>query len=96
MVDKLTSNSNKTEKQLVEIGPRFVLEPVRIISGSFEGKVLFNNDNFVSKRTKLSLKRKEIETKLSENSTLRKKRKKLLLKGKPDPIDNVFNENANE
>jgi len=50
MVDKLTSNKKKTEKQLVEIGPRFVLEPIRILDGSFEGEVLYNNDSYVSTR----------------------------------------------
>jgi ribosome biogenesis protein BRX1 len=50
MVDKLTSKKNQTEKQLVEIGPRFVLEPIKILDGSFEGNVLYNNDSYVSTR----------------------------------------------
>lgn len=39
-----------TEKQLVEIGPRFVLDPIRILDGSFSGELLFNNQNYKSTR----------------------------------------------
>ncbi|CAI5446313.1 unnamed protein product [Caenorhabditis angaria] len=34
--------------QLQEIGPRMVLELVRLFSGSFEGSVLYDNPNYVS------------------------------------------------
>ncbi|CAL2038286.1 unnamed protein product [Caenorhabditis brenneri] len=34
--------------QLQEVGPRFVLEMVRLFSGSFEGAVLYDNPNYVS------------------------------------------------
>ena len=33
---------------LVEIGPRFVLEPIRIFRGSFGGQTVYKNDEFVS------------------------------------------------
>jgi ribosome biogenesis protein BRX1 len=33
---------------LVEIGPRFVLNPIRIFRGSFGGQTLFQNPDFVS------------------------------------------------
>lgn len=33
---------------LVEIGPRFVLSPIRIFRGSFGGQTLFQNGDFVS------------------------------------------------
>ncbi|KAF1760003.1 hypothetical protein GCK72_008249 [Caenorhabditis remanei] len=34
--------------QLQEVGPRFVLEMVRLFAGSFEGAVLYDNPNYVS------------------------------------------------
>jgi len=40
------SNTNKTS--LVEIGPRFVLNPIKILSGSIRGQVLYENETFVS------------------------------------------------
>jgi ribosome biogenesis protein BRX1 len=43
---KLTGSDMKTS--LVEIGPRFVLNPIRIFRGSFGGQTLFQNEQFVS------------------------------------------------
>eukprot|EP00735_Rhodelphis_limneticus_P012619 TRINITY_DN5930_c0_g1::TRINITY_DN5930_c0_g1_i1::g.9888::m.9888 TRINITY_DN5930_c0_g1::TRINITY_DN5930_c0_g1_i1::g.9888 ORF type:complete len:329 (+),score=79.20,sp/Q8TDN6/BRX1_HUMAN/48.44/2e-97,Brix/PF04427.13/6.4e-35,Brix/PF04427.13/1e+03 TRINITY_DN5930_c0_g1_i1:71-1057(+) len=34
--------------QLVEVGPRFVLQPIRIFAGSFGGPTLYENTNYVS------------------------------------------------
>jgi ribosome biogenesis protein BRX1 len=36
------------QTSLVEIGPRFVLTPIRIFEGSFGGPTLFSNPEFVS------------------------------------------------
>ena len=36
---------------LVEIGPRFVLNPIRIFRGSFGGQTLYANPDFVSPNT---------------------------------------------
>merc|ERR1712137_399590 len=36
------------ETELIEIGPRFVLEPIRIFSGSFKGSTLYQDPFFVS------------------------------------------------
>jgi ribosome biogenesis protein BRX1 len=33
---------------LVEIGPRFVLNPIRVFSGSFGGPTLYQNPKYVS------------------------------------------------
>lgn len=46
---KLTGSDLKTS--LVEIGPRFVLNPIRIFRGSFGGTTLYQNDQFVSPNT---------------------------------------------
>ena len=37
--------------QLIEIGPRFVLDPIRIFNGSFTGQTLYLNENFISPNT---------------------------------------------
>jgi len=48
-----------TEKEgepvLVEIGPRFVLTPVKIFAGSFRGAVLWENPDYVSPNIKRAL-----------------------------------------
>eukprot|EP00593_Proboscia_inermis_P010051 CAMPEP_0171325296 /NCGR_PEP_ID=MMETSP0816-20121228/116723_1 /TAXON_ID=420281 /ORGANISM="Proboscia inermis, Strain CCAP1064/1" /LENGTH=186 /DNA_ID=CAMNT_0011824445 /DNA_START=847 /DNA_END=1407 /DNA_ORIENTATION=- len=39
------------ETNLVEIGPRFVMTPIRIFAGSFGGQTLYLNDDYVSPNT---------------------------------------------
>jgi len=39
---------SKEEMILVEIGPRFVLFPIKILQGSFCGATLYENPSFVS------------------------------------------------
>jgi len=46
IVDK-DEGPKKNPPELVEIGPRFVLNPIRIFSGSFGGPTLYHNANFV-------------------------------------------------
>ncbi|RHZ49960.1 hypothetical protein Glove_508g58 [Diversispora epigaea] len=41
-------NSNKKDISLVEIGPRFVLNVIRIFEGSFCGATIYSNPGFVS------------------------------------------------
>ena len=44
-----SSSAKKTnESQLVEVGPRFVLIPIRIFNGSLGGPTLYQNPAFVS------------------------------------------------
>lgn len=38
----------KPERVLVEIGPRFVLSPVKILSGGFQGVPIYENEHYVS------------------------------------------------
>jgi len=42
------TDKNETETSLVEIGPRFVLNPIRIFEYSFSGATLWENPHFVS------------------------------------------------
>lgn len=37
--------------QLIEVGPRFVLTPIRIFAGSFGGPTLYTNPRYVSPNT---------------------------------------------
>ena len=41
-------NTSSTSTSLVEIGPRFVLNPIRIFRGAFGGQTLFQNPDYVS------------------------------------------------
>ena len=39
---------NASDPILVEVGPRFVLDPVRIFEGTFGGRTLWKNKQYVS------------------------------------------------
>ncbi|KAI0302212.1 Brix-domain-containing protein [Russula brevipes] len=56
--DPLQSNG-PPEMSLIEIGPRFVLTPIRIFEGAFGGATVFANPEFVSPALVRSTRRKE-------------------------------------
>ncbi len=43
-----TESGKENDMQLVEIGPRFVLIPIRIFLGSLGGPTLYQNQAFVT------------------------------------------------
>jgi len=45
------AREDKEATQLVEMGPRFVLTPIRIFAGSFGGPTLYLNSKYVSPNT---------------------------------------------
>ena len=49
------TDGKKDAPILVEIGPRFVLNPIRIFSGSFVGSTLWENPNYTSPNALRSL-----------------------------------------
>lgn len=91
MVDKQISKKNMTEKQLVEIGPRFILDPVRINDGSFEGDVVYNNDQFyISQKQKTKAEGKRSGLEYIQKIENMKKRRKLMEPKEIDEIESVF------
>ncbi|KAJ1983530.1 Ribosome biogenesis protein brx1 [Dimargaris verticillata] len=46
--DPQSGGDFKKETTLVEIGPRFVLNPIKMFEGSFTGATLYENPNYVS------------------------------------------------
>lgn len=77
---------------LVEIGPRFVLNPVRLFSGSFGGQTLWINDNFM---TSAAIKAKERRAKAGQhiqrlNDVEATAARKLASKIERSAIDKVF------
>jgi ribosome biogenesis protein BRX1 len=53
-----TENGKDKEMQLVEIGPRFALIPIRIFLGSMGGPTLYQNSAFISPNTERSMSKK--------------------------------------
>lgn len=60
---------------LVEIGPRFVLNPIRIFRGSFGGQTLYQNTEFVSPNTARSMEYKRKSVGYEQRKDAQKKRK---------------------
>jgi ribosome biogenesis protein BRX1 len=77
---------------MVEIGPRFVLNPIRIFRGSFGGQTLFQNPDFVSPNEIRAMQHKRKGSAYvhrKENEKKRKTRKEELVLPE-DPLDSVF------
>mmetsp|Transcript_40460 Transcript_40460/g.56217 ORF Transcript_40460/g.56217 Transcript_40460/m.56217 type:complete len:300 (+) Transcript_40460:84-983(+) len=71
---------DKTKKTLMlaEIGPRLVLNPIKIFEGGFGGPVLYENPHYVSPNAVRSQKRQSLSTKYQArktNQTMTKERK---------------------
>lgn len=77
---------------LVEIGPRFVLNPIRIFRGSFGGQTLFQNPDFISPNDIRAMQYKRKSNSYIQRKDAQKKRKtrkdELVLP--EDPLDGVF------
>lgn len=79
--------------ELVEIGPRFVLEPLRVLTGSFKGETIYNSDHFVSKALLQKIKNEEYRsTRIRDLQNL--DRRVALLKKERDDLDAVFEDEA--
>lgn len=79
---------------LVEIGPRFVLNPIRVFACSFGGPTLYQNGEYVSPNTARSARKKRAGTKFEDRQQSKKivKKKKNQPAVLPGPLDNVFDE----
>ncbi|EED92658.1 predicted protein, partial [Thalassiosira pseudonana CCMP1335] len=88
---KLTGHSHSTS--LIEIGPRFVLNPIRIFRGSFGGQTLYVNDDFVNPNITRSMEKKEKGEKYVRRKGAERKRKlrEEEIVVPVDPLANVFN-----
>ena len=77
---------------LVEIGPRFVLEPIRIFRGFFGGQTLFQNPNFVSPNEVRAAERRNKGRSYDDRKLAQQERKEressIVLP--EDPLDSVF------
>lgn len=87
------ANDNDPERQtLTEIGPRFVLDPIRILAGSFSGQTLYASAFYMSP-TALRVHAKKLlrnpYTRRLQNEADRKERKRAGILPE-DPTDEVF------
>jgi len=82
----------KGDMMLVEIGPRLVMNPVRIFSGSFAGSTLWENSSYVSP----NMIRQQLKTRKSAKYSTKVNAKETRADHKEthqvseDELDNVF------
>lgn len=91
-MSKKKSGGDENTTSLVEIGPRFVLNPIRIFRGSFGGQALYHNPEFISPNKIRAMERREKGQSYEIRKESQKKRKvrKEELVLPEDPLDSVF------
>lgn len=97
MTDK---DANKPERQLLtEIGPRFVLDPIKIFDSSFGGATIYENPSYLSPTAIRLMASRGFGTKYAARQAAKYQRSMLQqsLKMPKDALDpqNVFAETAN-
>ena len=77
---------------LVEMGPRFVLDPIRVFAGSFGGPTLYGNAAYVSPNAVRSARKRKAGVKFEDRQDAKK-----IIRGKKaepavprGPLDDVF------
>lgn len=98
IADEVNDETKKIEKTLVEIGPRFVMDPIRILSGGFSGAVLWDNPEFMTPSAERSQKREEEKkTQLAKQRDERRFQAKLERNRMgPGELDDVFADSQEE
>lgn len=86
------STGSDRQTNLVEIGPRFVLNPIRIFRGSFGGQTLYQNTDYVNPNV-IRAEARRVKGRAYEQrkgaERMRKKRREEVVVPE-DPLGNVF------
>eukprot|EP00163_Fabomonas_tropica_P000478 TRINITY_DN1028_c0_g1_i2.p1 TRINITY_DN1028_c0_g1~~TRINITY_DN1028_c0_g1_i2.p1 ORF type:complete len:304 (+),score=70.18 TRINITY_DN1028_c0_g1_i2:122-1033(+) len=93
VAQKKSQNGKKApEVSLVEIGPRFVLDIVKIFSGSFGGSTLYENPDFITPAKLSAIRKSEKAGRYikRKNANENKALKKLANQLEPGELDDVF------
>jgi ribosome biogenesis protein BRX1 len=88
IIEKDGSKTKQEDLSLVEIGPRFVMNPVRIFGGSFGGPTVWENTEFVPPT---EIRREIMRTKQAKRVAKLKERDRDMDLPE-DLVDNVFHE----
>jgi ribosome biogenesis protein BRX1 len=90
------ATKHESKRKLVEIGPRFVLQPLRILSGSMEGDILFNEDKW----TPITQKKRDVALQEKKGNEIRsaKKKRRIELLQQPERVEarSVFREDSDD
>lgn len=96
ILEEPVEGTKKTETTLVEIGPRFVMNPVKILSGSFSGATLWDNPNYFTPNTLRAFEKHKEATKYIERLRGNKKYETKLEQNviPTDELADVFDDNG--
>lgn len=91
-MERQAAGGGEEATSLVEIGPRFVLNPIRVFASSFGGATLYQNKDYVSPNTARAMRKKQGGTKYEDRRESKKivREKKKEAAVKPGPLDDVF------
>jgi ribosome biogenesis protein BRX1 len=89
---ELKLHGQDASTSLVEIGPRFVLNPIRIFRGSFGGQTLYQNKDFVSPNTirSMAMKKKGHAYEARKDSQKKRKTYQESIIVPENPLESVF------
>ena len=95
IIEKEASVKDGQQTSLVEIGPRFVMTPIRIFEGSFGGPTLYENADFVSPNAVRAEQRREGGEKYVSRVMAEEDRKRMKVNSKReytelDEVDDLF------
>eukprot|EP00898_Chlorokybus_atmophyticus_P006158 jgi/Chlat1/6543/Chrsp45S06017 len=77
---------------LVEVGPRFCLNPIKVFAGSFGGPTLYENPNYVSPNLTRAMEKRANASKYTKRVKAKQRRKQheVVNRLKPTELDTVF------
>eukprot|EP01065_Artemidia_motanka_P051418 TRINITY_DN9072_c0_g1_i1.p1 TRINITY_DN9072_c0_g1~~TRINITY_DN9072_c0_g1_i1.p1 ORF type:complete len:346 (+),score=141.87 TRINITY_DN9072_c0_g1_i1:71-1039(+) len=93
IVEEKVPGSKRVERSLLEIGPRFVLQPIRIWDGSFEGKCAWMNDKYMSPNKLRAAAKQQAREYVQRKRAIRQREKWVAGKGaapEKTEVDTVF------
>jgi len=85
--------ANEPERQqLTEIGPRFVLDPIRFLTGSFSGQTMYQNPHYMSPTALRVQAKKLLKNPYKRKLEVRTERAERMKANEeaPDPLDEAF------
>lgn len=82
--EQFTADDDIDKMTLIEIGPRFALNPIKLFDGSMGGETLWQNPNFITPTKQRSKKFAEFERRRDHKEKQKEYRNKVIEEGK-DP-----------
>lgn len=90
--EKFTEKDDIDKLVLIEIGPRFTLQPVKVFDSSFGGKALWQNKDYITPNRLRSKNYQDYLSKRDDKADRKRERETLLKEGKDDDsyLSNAF------